>query len=433
MKLFQRVPAKSGGGLSNLIWNIRVLSSSHVPSPFSMKPYDHILLEMYFCDPEAKVMNVTARFRTVPSFVLSPLSRRNRPSRSFTHSMEETITPLSPNWSFEVPLHFPTRKSSLSSPDMLARTHGAFDKTLAGRSPLDTHITDREAALANRRRGYKLGGLPFSEVDGPTGLTMGTGGGLGRSNSETIISVEHAGLDYRKEKEFMPVLIDISFETHKNEFVMITGPSGCGKSTLLRVIGGLVKPTTGVVKFRDQPILAPRNEIGMVFQNFVLLPWKTAMENVMFGLSSRSDLSEEQKKAKVVRALDDAGLRGFENVYPGELSGGMKQRVGVARALALEPEVLLMDEPFSSLDDLTAEHLRREIYSLLINPSSPIQSVIMVSHNVEEIIELADRAIILSSRPGRVVGQLEVDLPRPRDKKSKEFFDWVDRVYALLA
>ncbi|HME18543.1 MAG TPA: ABC transporter ATP-binding protein [Nitrososphaerales archaeon] len=263
--------------------------------------------------------------------------------------------------------------------------------------------------------------------------TAGRGSAGVSGDSQVIISVEHVGLDYRKEKEVMPVVIDISFETHKNEFVMITGPSGCGKSTVLRVIAGLVKPSSGVVKFGGQPIVAPRNEIGIVFQNFVLLPWKTAMENVMFGLSSRSDLTEAQKQQTVLKALDDAGLKGFENVYPGELSGGMKQRVGVARALALEPEVLLMDEPFSSLDDLTAEHLRREIYSLLINPSSPIQSVIMVSHNVEEIIELADRAIVLSSRPGRVVGQLEVDLPRPRDKKSKEFFDWVDRVYALLA
>jgi len=278
-----------------------------------------------------------------------------------------------------------------------------------------------------------LGGLPLSGVDGSTTITASGGVGPAPGSAETVISVEHVGLDYRKEKEIMPVLIDISFETHRNEFVMITGPSGCGKSTVLRVIGGLVKPTTGVVRFRGQTIAAPRNEIGMVFQNFVLLPWKTAMENVMFGLSSRADLSEEQKKQKVLKALDDAGLKGFENVYPGELSGGMKQRVGVARALALEPEVLLMDEPFSSLDDLTAEHLRREIYSLLINPSSPVQSVIMVSHNVEEIIELADRAIVLSSRPGRVVGELQVDLPRPRDKKSKEFFDWVDKVYALLA
>ena len=165
----------------------------------------------------------------------------------------------------------------------------------------------------------------------------------------------------------------------------------------------------------------------------MLLPWRTALENVVFGLSSRQDLSPQKKKEKATAALANAGLEGFENVYPGELSGGMKQRVGVARALATDPEVLLMDEPFSSLDDLTAEHLRREIYSLLINPTTSVQTVIMVSHNVEEIIELADKVIVLSSRPGRVVGELKVDLPRPRDKKSKEFFDWVDRVYALLA
>jgi NitT/TauT family transport system ATP-binding protein len=240
-------------------------------------------------------------------------------------------------------------------------------------------------------------------------------------------------LDYRKQKEMMPVLVDVSLETHKDEFVMITGPSGCGKSTLLRIISGLIPPTTGAVKFRGQLVRRPINEIGMVFQNFVLLPWRTALENVMFGLGSRIDLSEDEKRRRALKALDDSGLKGFEDVYPGELSGGMKQRVGVARALALEPQVLLMDEPFSSLDDLTAEHLRREIYSLLINPGSPVQTVLMVSHNVEEIIEIADTAYVLSHRPGRVVGKLKVDLPRPRDKKSKEFFDWVDKVYALLA
>ena len=171
----------------------------------------------------------------------------------------------------------------------------------------------------------------------------------------------------------------------------------------------------------------------MIFQNFVLLPWRTALENVLFGLASRKDIIEERKKDLAMMALENAGLKGFENVYPGELSGGMKQRVGIARALALEPQALLMDEPFSSLDDLTAEHLRRGIYSLLINPSSPIQTVIMVSHNVEEIVELADKVVVLSPRPGHVVGELTVDLPRPRNKKSKEFFDWVDMVYSLLA
>jgi NitT/TauT family transport system ATP-binding protein len=253
------------------------------------------------------------------------------------------------------------------------------------------------------------------------------------AGNEVMVSVEHVCLDYRKEKETLPVLVDISAEVHRYEFVMITGPSGCGKSTLLRIIGGLVKPSGGVVKFRGEPVLKPSDKIGIVFQNFVLLPWKTALENVMFGLTSKEGLGEQEKREMATGALENAGLKGFESVFPGELSGGMKQRVGVARALAQEPEILLMDEPFSSLDDLTAEHLRREIYSMLINPTTSIHSVIMVSHNVEEIIELADKVVVLSARPARVVGELAIDMPRPRNKKSKEFFDWVDRVYALLS
>jgi NitT/TauT family transport system ATP-binding protein len=248
-----------------------------------------------------------------------------------------------------------------------------------------------------------------------------------------IISVEHVSLDFKKEKEQMPVLNDISMTASRDQFVTLTGPSGCGKSTLLRIIGGLAKPTSGVVKFRDAPITAPRAEIAMIFQNFVLLPWRTSLENVVFGLSSRKDLTDDQRNEVSIKALEDTGLKGFENVYPGELSGGMKQRVGIARAMALAPQVLLMDEPFSSLDDLTAEHLRREIYSLLINPSSSIQTVIMVSHNVEEIVELADKVIVLSARPGHVVGDLTIDLPRPRNKKSEEFYEWVDKIYSLLA
>ena len=255
----------------------------------------------------------------------------------------------------------------------------------------------------------------------------------GGSFTEPVISVEHVSLDFRKEKEQLPVIADVSLTAWKDQFVTITGPSGCGKSSLLRIIAGLNQASSGVVKFRQTPIVQPISQVSMVFQNFVLLPWRTALENVMFGLSSRKDLSEDEKKERSIKALDDTGLKGFENVYPGELSGGMKQRVGVARALALEPEVLLMDEPFSSLDNLTAEHLRREIYSLLINPSSPIQSVIMVSHNVEEIIELSDKVVVLSPRPAKVVAELTIDIPRPRNKKSEEFFSWVDKVYALLA
>jgi NitT/TauT family transport system ATP-binding protein len=235
------------------------------------------------------------------------------------------------------------------------------------------------------------------------------------------------------DKADFPVLVDVSVTAYRNEFLMITGPSGCGKSTLLRIIAGLTKPTGGEVKFLGTPITEPRTDIAMIFQNFVLLPWKTSIDNVMFGLSSRQDLSEDRKKEIAENALEQVGLEGFEHVYPGELSGGMKQRVGIARALALEPKVLLMDEPFSSLDDLTAERLRKEIYSLLINPESPIQTVIMISHNVEEIVELADRAVVLSARPGRVVADLPIDLPRPRSRKAEEFQDWVDKLYSFLA
>ncbi len=249
----------------------------------------------------------------------------------------------------------------------------------------------------------------------------------------TVVTVDHVSLDYHKEKEPLPVLVDVSLRASKDELVAITGPSGCGKSTLLRIVSGLIRPTSGSVKILDSEVTGPRDDISIVFQNFVLLPWRTALENVLFGLSSRRDLTEEQKTAKAEGALEVAGLSGFETVYPGELSGGMKQRVGIARALATDPMVMLLDEPFSSLDDLTAERLRREMYSLLINPQTSVQSVILVSHNVEEIIELADKVVILSGRPARVVGELKVDLPRPRNKKSDEFFQWVDKVYSLLS
>ena len=253
------------------------------------------------------------------------------------------------------------------------------------------------------------------------------------SAGTTVVTVDHVNLDYYKEKEPLPVLVDVTMTAARDELVAVTGPSGCGKSTLLRIIAGLIKPTAGKVKVMDSEVTGPRNDISMVFQNFVLLPWRTALENVLFGLSSRSDLTEEQKQSKAETALEIAGLQGFESVYPGELSGGMKQRVGVARALATDPRVMLLDEPFSSLDDLTAERLRKEMHTLLISPQTSVQTVILVSHNVEEIIELADKVVVLSPRPAHVVGELKVDLPRPRNKQSEEFFQWVDKVYSLLS
>jgi NitT/TauT family transport system ATP-binding protein len=250
---------------------------------------------------------------------------------------------------------------------------------------------------------------------------------------DPIITVDHVRLDFIKDREQMPVLADVSLTAMHNRFLSITGPSGCGKSSLLRIIGGLTKPSSGVVRYHGSPINEPQREIAMVFQNFVLLPWKTALENVMFALSSRHDLTEEEVREKCLRALGEVGLKGFEDVYPGELSGGMKQRVGIARALVLEPEVLLMDEPFNSLDNLTAELLRKEVYSLLMSASSPISTVIMVSHNVEEIVELSDKVEVMSPRPAHVVGEVSIDLPRPRNKKCEAFFESADKIYSLLS
>jgi NitT/TauT family transport system ATP-binding protein len=242
------------------------------------------------------------------------------------------------------------------------------------------------------------------------------------------------GLQLQRDKKgFFSILGNVSFTASRDMFVSVTGPSGCGKSSLLRIIAGLWKATSGVVKYRNQPILGPRMEISLVFQNFVLLPWKTALENVEFGLLARKDLTKEKRKEIATRTLDEAGLKGFENVYPSDLSGGMRQRVGVARALAMEPEVLLMDEPFSSLDNLTAELLRREVYALLMNPDSPIHTVIMVSHNVEEIVELSDKVVVLSNRPATVLAEMRIDLPHPRNKRSQEFADYVDKLYEYLA
>jgi len=249
---------------------------------------------------------------------------------------------------------------------------------------------------------------------------------------ENILVVKGVSLTIPLEKKTLEVLKGISFAVREGEFVSIIGPSGAGKSTLLRVIAGLVQPSSGTVFYRGQPVTRPSRGISMMFQNYALLPWKTALENVELALYSNDQLTPSQKKEKALRALESVGLAGFENAYPGELSGGMKQRVAIARALVLEPEILLMDEPFSALDPLTAEHLREEVYSYIINPSSPVKSVIMVSHNVEEVVELSDKVIVLSPRPARVIGELSITLSRPRDKKSFEFYTYVDQIFALL-
>jgi NitT/TauT family transport system ATP-binding protein len=227
-------------------------------------------------------------------------------------------------------------------------------------------------------------------------------------------------------------LQDISFDVYENEFICIVGPSGCGKSTLLRIIDGLEVPTKGEVLFKDEPIKAPSPKIGIVFQSFALIPWKTVLENVEMGLLGLK-MPKEKRIERALKYLHSVGLEGFEDLYPKELSGGMKQRVGIARALALEPEVLLLDEPFSSLDALTAETLRKETLEIWLREDIPTKVCIMVTHNVQEAVYMADRVIVLSARPGRVIKNVEVAIPRPRNPRDASLFELEDRIISLIS
>jgi NitT/TauT family transport system ATP-binding protein len=246
-----------------------------------------------------------------------------------------------------------------------------------------------------------------------------------------LIHVEHLDKSFPSRHGTISIMKDVSFDVKDADFVAIVGPSGCGKSTLLRLIQGLDRPTEGRILFRDRPVDGVCSQMAMVFQSFALFPWLTVRENVAFGLEAL-DQAPERIATQVERYVAVTGLEGFEEAYPRELSGGMRQRVGLARALAVEPAVLLMDEPFSALDALTAESLREEILQLWRDPQLPPEAVLLVTHNIEEAIQLADRVVVLSRRPGRVLAEVPVDLPRPRDRKSPAFYDLTDRVYSLI-
>ena len=246
-----------------------------------------------------------------------------------------------------------------------------------------------------------------------------------------LIRVDHVDKSFPARHGSIAITQDVTFEVKDSDFVAIVGPSGCGKSTLLRLIQGLDRTTSGRIYFRDQPVEGVCRQMAMVFQSFALYPWLTVAENVAFGLEALG-WPPERIGPQVERYISVIGLDGFLEAYPRELSGGMRQRVGLARALAVEPAVLLMDEPFSALDPLTAANLRDEVLQLWQDPQLPPEAVLLVSHNIEEAIELADRIIVLSRRPGHVLAEVEVDLPRPRDRKSTAFYDLTDRVYSLI-
>lgn len=250
--------------------------------------------------------------------------------------------------------------------------------------------------------------------------------------SETIIAIEHLSKAYKKAStQELLVLDDINFKLQKGEIVALLGKSGSGKSTLLRIIAGLIAPTSGDVSYRGVPVTQPVRGIAMVFQSFALMPWLTVLENVELGLEAQG-VGREERRQRAIEAIDIIGLDGFESAFPKELSGGMRQRVGFARALVINPDVLLMDEPFSALDVLTAENLKSDLLDLWQEKKTNTNGILLVTHNIEEAAMMADRIIILGSDPGNIRANLTVKLPQPRNTESSEFRDLVDEIYSLM-
>lgn len=227
------------------------------------------------------------------------------------------------------------------------------------------------------------------------------------------------------------VLEDVDLTLREGEIVGLLGRSGSGKSTLLRITAGLIKPTSGDVTYRGQPVTGPVEGVAMVFQTFALFPWLTILENVEAGLEALG-VPEKEMRRRALAAMDLIGLDGFESAYPRELSGGMRQRVGFARALVVDPDILLMDEPFSALDVLTAETIRTDLLDLWMEKKMPIKSVLLVTHNIEEAVLMCDRILVFSSNPGRVVAEIKVALPHPRNRFDQVFRDLVDDIYSRM-
>ena len=250
--------------------------------------------------------------------------------------------------------------------------------------------------------------------------------------STAIIELKGVGKSFKSaDGSARAVLEGVDLRLAEGEIVALLGPSGSGKSTLLRILAGLIGADTGEVRYRGQPLHAPARGIGMVFQSFALFPWLTVQGNVELGLEARG-IARPERARRAEAAIALIGLAGFEGALPRELSGGMRQRVGIARALVIEPEVLLMDEAFSALDVLTGERLREDILELWTRRTLPTQAMLVVSHNIEEAVLMADRVLIFASHPGQVRFQLAVHLPRPRNPESAQVRELIDEVYALM-
>ncbi len=250
---------------------------------------------------------------------------------------------------------------------------------------------------------------------------------------EPLIALEGVWLEYPGEKNTptATILKDINLTIAENDIVALLGPSGCGKSTLIRLVAGLIEPSKGKVKFHGHEVEGICPGVAMVFQNFALFPWLTVSGNIHLPLK-QAGLTDDVVAERTKHALEMVGLTGYETVYPRELSGGMKQRVGIARALAVNPEVLCMDEPFSALDVLTAESLRNELGRLCADPNNPLRTMISVTHNIEEAVYLAKRVIVLAAHPGRVALDLQNTLPYPRKPESPEFRAVMEKIHKIL-
>jgi len=248
---------------------------------------------------------------------------------------------------------------------------------------------------------------------------------------KTHTELEGRNLAYGYTKSKM-VFEHINLKTFENELVAIVGPTGCGKSTLIRNLGYLIPPTTGQVFLDEKEVKKPSSRISLIHQSIATFPWMTALQNVKLSLVCKHlEEDEANKVAKEMLAL--VGLNGFEDYYPKEMSGGMRQKIAIARSLAASPEILLMDEPFVHLDELTATAMRKEIYDLVFNPETSLKSAVLVSHNLQEVVQLADRIYVMNGSPASIIDEIKVDIPRPRSQREPIFFQYIDRLYGELS
>jgi NitT/TauT family transport system ATP-binding protein len=246
-----------------------------------------------------------------------------------------------------------------------------------------------------------------------------------------LLELKNITQQYKSRERLFTAVSNVNLKIFEGEFVSIVGPSGCGKSTLLRIVAGLQKPSSGEVLYRGEPVVGVNPHATIVFQTFALFPWLTVLQNVEVALTARG-VASKAGEVKAVELLDRVGLDGFETAYPRELSGGMRQKVGFARAMAVEPELLCLDEPFSALDVLSAENLRRDLLELWTSGAIPTKSILMITHNIEEAVTMSDRIIVMEKDPGRVVAEHVVNLPYPRYAKNPSVIQQVDTIYSIL-